>query len=271
MKNYTFLLLIVFVVTSGMVMHREDESESAADDSLFYAVQYLKAHPTSENDYVKLEIDVWKKLHQARKDAGLLDGWFLYRVVAPRGTDAAYNYVTVNVYSSKEKLAGHFEGYGVDYSKILTAEEIAVALKTDGMRDMVNEEVWQLQDNIPNKTGKVHTYQVVNSMRLKPGGTGDKYLRLETDTWKPIHEARIADGTMHSWGIYSLVLPRGTDVSYTWSTVDFYDKFVDVLENIDPYIAQAHIKSEVQEIMDNTLSTRDLLQSEVRVLLDYVK
>ena len=70
--------------------------------------------------------------------------------------------------------------------------------------------------------------------------------------------------------MYSMVLPGGTDVSYAWGTIDFFDNFVDMFEDTDPFIAQVHSAKELDKVMDKTLSTRDLIKSEVRMLIDYV-
>ncbi len=264
-----FVLSSVFFLTASL--KSPIENEVPAPSPTYYAVQYMKVHPTMDNDYVRLETEVWKKLHQARKEAGVLDGWYMFRVLSPAGTDADYNYVTVNVYNTREKLAGHYESYGVDYSKFLESEEIALALKTDEIRDLVNEEVWQSEDAIlePNPDN-MYKYQRFNAMRLRPGVTGEEYANLEKKSWKPVHAARVKAGKLYGWSMVSLVLPGGTDVSYAWGTIDFFDNFVDMFDNTDPYMAKVHPGKELDKVMEKTLATRDLIKSEVRMLIDFI-
>jgi hypothetical protein len=232
----------------------------------------MKVPIERDNDYIRLETEVWKILHQARKDAGLLDGWYLFRVLSPSGTSAEYNYVTINAYSSLEKLAGHFESFGVDYTKLLNSDQISIALETDKIRDLVKEEVWQLEERIfPENPENMYRYQVVNSMRLKPGVTGNEYSQVERMYWKPIHEARIKGGKMYGWGMYSLVMPGGTSASYTWGTADFYSNFGDLFYDYSALFSNIHKGKDVDKIYEKTDNARDLLSSEVRLLIDYIQ
>jgi hypothetical protein len=249
-------------------------NKASAQDAptMYYAIQYMKVPLENDNEYIRLETEVWKILHQARKDAGLLDGWYLFRVLSPAGTDTEYNYVTVNAYSSLEKLAGHYESFGVDYTKLLNSEQISIALKTDKIRDLVKEEVWKLEDREPlENLDKMYRYQVVNSMRLKPGVTGNEYSEVEKNYWKPIHQARIKGGNMYGWGLYSLVMPGGTSASYTWGTADFYSNFTDMFYDYSALFSKIHKGKDIDKMFEKTDNTRDLLSSEVRLLIDYVQ
>lgn len=262
-------LLCLFVLTVSLKTPALDEVP--APTTIYYAVQYMKVHPTKDHDYIVLETEIWKKLHEARKAAGVLDGWYMFRVLSPSGTDAEYNYITVNVYNTKEKLAGHYESYGVDYTKFLTNEEVATALKTEEIRDMVKEEVWQSEDSVLKANpDNIYKYQRFNAMRLRPGVTGEQYANLEKKNWKPVHTARVKAGKMHGWSLVSMILPGGTDVSYAWGTIDFYDNFVDLFESTDPYLEQVHNAKELKDITNKTLATRDLIKSEVRMLIDHI-
>jgi len=240
--------------------------------TMYYTVQYMKVPLENDNSYIRLETEVWKILHQARKDAGLLDGWYLFRVLSPNGTNTEYNYVTINAYSSIEKLAGHYESFGVDYTKLLNSDQISIALETDQIRDLVKEEVWQLEDRVfAENVEKMYRYQVVNSMRLKPGVSGTEYMEDEQTYWKPIHQARMAGGKMHGWGMYSLIMPGGTSASYTYGTADFYSNFSDMFYDFSSLFAKIHKGKDIDKIYEKTDETRDLLTSEVRLLIDYIQ
>jgi len=60
-------------------------------------------------------------------------------VFGSKGIKAAYNYMTNHSYSSLEKLARHFDSFGVDYPKLLDSDEISIALEIDEIRDLGKE------------------------------------------------------------------------------------------------------------------------------------
>lgn len=236
----------------------------------YYVIQYIKVHPTLENDYLNLEKNVWKKIQGARISSGVLDGWYLYRVIAPNGSGTKYNFISVQVYNSSEKLAGHFENYGIDYTKVLDVDEINFALKTPELRDQVYEEVWIGKDLIikPNAE-KLHRFAVFNAMKLKDGITNNAYEQAELKYWKPMHQQRIKMNRMQAWGIFDMIIPGGTEREFHWATVDYYDSFNDIMINNDALFQQIHGAKNAAKYVEETLKTRDLLRAEVRELLDY--
>ena len=198
LQNFKTHGLILFVICFSFELIFPIRTYSQNAQTMYYTLQYMKVPLENDNEYIRLETEVWKILHQARKEAGLLDGWYLFRVISPSGTQTECNYVTINAYSSLEKLAGHFESFGVDYTKLLNSDQITIALETDKIRDLVKEEVWQLEERIFSENiEKMYRYQVVNSMRLKPGVSGNEYSEVEKTYWKPIHEERINGGKMY--------------------------------------------------------------------------
>lgn len=246
---------------------------SQADLGNYFAIQYYKVKPTQENTFINLQRDVWKKIHKARIQNDLLDGWFLSRVVAPSGTNSEYNYLIVFEYDSAEKLTAHFEGYGVNYSTILDTEEIALALRSPEIADMVYEEVWRTADQafVQNSNNQYqYKYQVFNSMKLKPGVDEAEYLKLEHDIWKPIHEERIRRNMMYGWAMYTMIIPGGTERNYHWATVDFYHNLKDYLTPTIDILRIIHGPEKAPIALEKAVSIRDLLKREVRELLDYM-
>ncbi len=271
-KNIKSLSLLFAICYFSITLFLPNNVVAQDASTMYYTVQYMKVPIENDNEYVRLETEVWKLLHQARKDAGLLDGWYLFRVLSPAGTNTEYNYVTVNAYSSLEKLAGHYESFGVDYTKLLNGDQITMALKTDKIRDLVKEEVWQLKDQkFADNVENMYRYQVVNSMKLRPGVTENQYIEVEKMYWKPIHEARIQAGKMYGWEMHSLLMPGGTAAAYTWGTIDYYSNFTDLFYDFTDIFSRIHKGKDIDKIYGKTGSTRDLLTSEVRVLIDYIK
>ena len=207
----------------------------------YFATKYMKVEPKNETEFIRAQLEVWKKIHQKRIEQGLLNGWYFMRIVAPAGTATEYNYITIEAYDSAEKLAGHFEGFGVDYTGILGPEEISLALRTPEISNMTYEEVWRTVDQVLDLSSPFR-YQVFNSMKMRQGTDEDEYQRIEREYWKPMHQKRIDMGLMKGWGIYTMIIPGGTERDYAWATVDFYDDFIDYLSPTTGILESIHGK-----------------------------
>jgi len=82
----------------------------------YVMVNYMKVDPAKEAEYVEMETDTWKPIHQKRVSDGKLLSWSLYSVRFPRGDNMEYGYLTVEIY----KNIGDAEGnYGNDDFKAL--------------------------------------------------------------------------------------------------------------------------------------------------------
>ena len=257
------ILCAVFILSSS-------QSYSQADIGNYFAIQYYKVHPSNENDFIQLQTGVWQKIHSERIKDDLLDGWYLFRVIAPQGTKAEYNYLIVQQYDDAEKFSAHFDGYGVNYNNILTNNEIELALKTAEIGDMTYEEVWTTVDQMmTDNSGQIYKYSVFNSMKMKPGVSVDDYQRMEKEYWKPMHKERMRRNMMFGWGMYTMIIPGGTERNYHWATVDYYHNFMDYLRETNSIMESIHGKEKAAKYTEETINKRDLLKAEIRELMAY--
>lgn len=272
MKNfYNYFLKNTMVVALVVLIFNSSAAQIESSSASYYVIQYHKVEPNMENEYLKLEFDIWKKMHQARIEKDILDGWFLFRVISPTGSKTEYNFVTALAYDNAEKLAGHFEAFGVDYTSVLDAEEISQALNTPNIRELVYEEVWKSIDVIMKKDPeKMYRFQVFNAMKMRDNVAELEYQRIEKEYWKPMHEYRIGQNKLHGWGIYNMIIPGGTEREYHWATVDFYDNFIDIMADNGMIFEKIHGKKKAEKYTEETVTSRDLLKIEVRELLDYI-
>ena len=69
-----------------------------------------------------------------------------------------------------------------------------------------------------------------------------------------------------------MIIPGGTERKYTWATVDYYDRFIDIMQDElnDKLFKQIHHKKNPEKMLEETLSSRDLLRTEIRELIDYI-
>jgi hypothetical protein len=106
----------------------------------------MKVEPGKAGEYLSMERDLWKPVHQDRIRSGHMTSWSLYQVDYPYGTDAPYNYVTVNVFSSLQDLE---RDVAADFGKVHPKIKISeVFSRTMGARQLARGELWRRIDHV---------------------------------------------------------------------------------------------------------------------------
>jgi hypothetical protein len=118
-------------------------ASSPAAPSKYLVVDYMRSKPGV--DYVAVERDLWKPIHQDRVKSGALTSWALYELVVPGGTSYPYDYATVNRVSS---LAALTAMYPDDlFKRVLPNISITdLGNRTGASRDLTRHELWVLVD-----------------------------------------------------------------------------------------------------------------------------
>jgi hypothetical protein len=255
--------LLAFALVVGAVPARAQGA--------YVQVDYMKALPGMERAYVDLERDVWKPYHQALVDAGRRAGWALYAVRSPAGTAADHDFVTFNGYPSFAGMATPYAGdilagLGVDKDPDTLERE------AEATREVVREEIWQLVDRVPAREGEEPArYAVVNYMSVPAGGAAD-YLAVEQGIWRPVHEARVAEGQAAGWGLYEVRFPGGSEVGYSFVAVDFYAAFGDLEVPATPEVIEKAYPSidatALAALGDRTNAVRQVVRTELWQLLE---
>lgn len=112
-------------------------------NSTYAQVDFMKATPGKESEYVKLEKDIYKPMHTEMVKRGGKDDWGLYAVEMPYSSEREYDYITANFYTSLN------QGNGISYSEI--AKKVfpkmdvnAISTQTTNARKMVRSDLWKL-------------------------------------------------------------------------------------------------------------------------------
>ena len=106
------------------------------------SIHYMKAAAGMEAEYERVEAEVWKPIHEARREAGVMRDWVLYRVQYPQGTDAPYTHVTVNVYDSwADYDRQELERWVREVYPDRTFDELVT--EANAARDYVRGEIWR--------------------------------------------------------------------------------------------------------------------------------
>ena len=119
-------------------------TQQAAATPTIVEVGCMKIDPLKEEEYLKLEHDLWRPVHQERIKQGHMRSWTLYAVRFPSGSKNECDYRTVNVYNS---LADMERPIGEVFTKVHPNVPLAeVGRRTITARDFRTGEVWYQVD-----------------------------------------------------------------------------------------------------------------------------
>ena len=119
-------------------------TQQAAATPTIVEVGCMKVDPLKEEEYLKLEHDLWRPVHQERIKRGQLRSWTLYEVRYPAGSQRECDYRTVNVYNS---LADTDRPIADVFTKVHPSIPISDVVRRTVMgRDMRNGELWYQVD-----------------------------------------------------------------------------------------------------------------------------
>jgi hypothetical protein len=108
------------------------------DPSTYVSVQFMKPKPGKTSDYFNMEKGTYMKIHQASVKAGEMKNWHFLTRLFPSGTDADYDFVTIDVFSRKDPSWN---------TKIvetaLGKEEAAKLGDPSEVRTLVRQELWR--------------------------------------------------------------------------------------------------------------------------------
>lgn len=103
----------------------------------------------------------------------------------------------------------------------------------------------------------------IHYMKAAPGLEAE-YERVETEVWKPIHEARQEAGAMRDWVLYRVQYPQGTEAPYTHVTVNVYDTWADYdQQELERWVAEVHPDRSFEELVEEANAARDYVRGEI--------
>jgi hypothetical protein len=106
----------------------------------FALITFMKPKPGKEQEYYKAEKEIFRKVHQARVDAGVMNGWYFLSRMYPSGYDSPFDYITVNIYADKAAAEKPWDMKLLE--KALDKDELAKSNTFLDMRTAVRNEIW---------------------------------------------------------------------------------------------------------------------------------
>jgi hypothetical protein len=140
-------LVILSSFIAGTLVPTGRAQQGAAKPPKYVEIDYMKATPGHEDEYVKLEQEQWKPIHQERIKEGKIRSWYFFNVRFPSGSESKYDFVTVNTYDQFGQIEDPYADADKLFSKVHPGIKMEdFASRTTQARDLVRSEVWQLID-----------------------------------------------------------------------------------------------------------------------------
>lgn len=111
-----------------------------------YAVlDFMKVKPGMVDDYLKVEREDWKPLHQVLTNEGNRTGWTLWDYAIPGGTGSSHDFVTTMLFAdyAKIKEANDAEAFRKAHPN---GDLAASVTRTRASRDVIRSEIWEVVD-----------------------------------------------------------------------------------------------------------------------------
>jgi hypothetical protein len=120
----------------------------------------------------------------------------------------------------------------------------------------------------PPTVAKQATYMSVEFMKV-PEGKEEAWLKLERESWKPMHALRMKDGLIQSWAAISQAVPGDESNGPVYATVTTYRGWPDPTKtDWQSLLQKANPQADVSALFNQTEAARKIVRREVWQVLE---
>lgn len=178
----------------------------------YLTIDYQKTEPGKARDYVQLEKEYWKPLHQERVNLGRIRSWKLYSVMFPNGDRNEYDFVVLTEFACFEDMDASYAG--VDRRRILGESKYAeLQPKTTAVRKLVRQDTLAVLLSTENWDKAENKIIQVHFLKSVPGKFGD-LIKVQRDYYLPSNEDLVKLGRAVSWATTAVRYPVKFDAPY---------------------------------------------------------
>jgi hypothetical protein len=253
------------------------ESTYAQDNqpTVYVGVNFIKVRAGKQEQYMQLLEKYGKKVNEYFFRNNNLVGWYMYKVLMPSGSSVGYDYASVNVTTTMSALLDPPGDMKEVFKKIfpdMTDKMVSdVMARYDSCREIVRREVYMPVHgaSVADSTNPVAAkYMEVDLMHPAAGKTED-YIKMERETFKPLHAERIKMGYLRSWGLYEKTF-ADEQSGFEFVTVNFMDNVDKLGYGYSEAVKKVMPQADMNALFTQTMATRTMIRSEIWKLMQYV-
>ena len=117
-------------------------------------VNRMQVPPGGGAEYMAVENEIWKPVHEAAIAAGKRQGWAVYSRVLPYGADMRYSYATVDGFDNYSDLVapGMQDLFRQAHPNATDAEFDKMSARTNASRTLLEGQLWHRLDYVNAET-----------------------------------------------------------------------------------------------------------------------
>jgi hypothetical protein len=258
------LTALFFTVILGNKLHAQEEAPT-----IYFEITKIKK---LTDDFQDVHEELAKPFIQERIKAGNQLAHALFRVYSPYSDDANYDYIMMDVFGDFNHLNMGKEVMGkMAYSIFPNANIPKMIDRWNEAVHTASSEVFLVRDEaFPGSKGgsdKMPKFVQVNHMKVSEANSGN-YSKMESEIFKPIHQARAKEGNLHDWILAQRIMPYGSDWDNNFLTFDIYSEWGDMAGGgMGDLFSKVHPDENPNDIWDKMATLRDLRRAETWELI----
>ena len=247
--------LLVAAVVAAFVLPTAVSADDHAQQPILIVSHCMKS---ASADYMGVETEIWLPMHQENVNQGNLNSWALYWVEF--GDRSKCDFYVVESYLGQDQFNAADQSGASVFETVHPGKDISKAMaRTMNSRQMVESTFWWAVDGV--EIGP-HSRATVNYMQADDPKA---YLEMESELFKPVHQALVDAGHRKGWGVYGLIAPTSDARPYNFVTVDFFDSWGPV--PMGETFASVHPDKDSAKIGDTVNASRQMVENHTLLLI----
>lgn len=270
------LKLVAAFVMIALLLPAIRALSQTSPQQTYVGINFIKVHPGKQEQYRQLTEKYGKKVNEYLFKNQNLMGYYLYQVLMPAGSSTDFDYAAVNITGNLGALLDFPMSTKDIYKKVfpeMTDKMISdVQTQYDECRHIVRREIYTPVQGVHTDTAPnapPSKYMQVDLMHPATGKTAD-YIKMEKETFLPLHKERIKMGIMKGWGLYEKVMPVDSRMGYEYVTVNFYDDLNKIRDGYPESVKKLFPQKDMNTMFNETEATRTMVHSSIWKLISYV-
>jgi hypothetical protein len=135
------------IVRQALYQRLDVVTRSAPVPFRYAVMDFMKVRPGMIDEYLEVEREDWKPLHQVLTDEGNRVGWALWDYLVPGGTGSDHDFMTAMLFTDYASIKAANDGQA--YLKAHPGKNLQASVaRTRASRDVVRTEIWEVVDSL---------------------------------------------------------------------------------------------------------------------------
>lgn len=211
---------------AGLLTEAQAQTGQVPPKSRMVTLDYHKPEPGKTQEYLRMERQLWKPVHQERVDKGKITSWKLYRVSYPNGDKQEYDYVTMTDLANFADLEAPYAG--IDIAAVLGESKFKeMRGMTSAVQKLVRSDTLAIQLSTANWSESANQTLEVHYLKAFPGKAAD-LLKAQREFYWPMGEERVKSGSQLSWATSVVRYPQALDHPYSHVSFNGYGSLAEM-------------------------------------------